>query len=58
MSGIEKSENKQEICYRDLNRGSTSYEEMTDDELDRQYEELKCQREERRKCRKEKDFEM
>ena len=31
---------------------------MTDDELDRQYEELKCQREERRKRRKEKDFEM
>lgn len=33
------------------------YEEMTDDELDRQYEELKRQREERRKSRK-KDFEM
>ena len=35
-----------------------TYEEMTDDELDRQYEELKRQREERRKRRKEKDFEM
>lgn len=34
------------------------YDEMTDDELDRQYEEIKCQREERRKRRKEKDFEM
>ena len=34
------------------------YEEMSDDELDRQYEELKRQREERRKRRKEKDFEM
>ena len=31
---------------------------MTDDELDRQYEELKYQREERRKRRKEKDMEM
>ena len=37
---------------------SITYEEMTDDELDRQYEELKRQREERRKRRKEKDFEM
>ena len=36
----------------------TTYEEMTDDELDKQYEELKRQREERRKRRKEKDFEM
>ena len=35
-----------------------TYEEMTDDELDRQYEELKHQQEERRKRRKEKDFEM
>ena len=35
-----------------------TYEEMTDDELDRQYEELKRQREERRKRRKENDFEM
>ena len=35
-----------------------TYEEMTDDDLDRQYEELKRQREERRKRRKEKDFEM
>ena len=35
-----------------------TYEEMTDDELDRQYEELKRQREERRKRRKEKDMEM
>ena len=35
-----------------------TYEDMTDDELDRQYEELKRQREERRKRRKEKDFEM
>ena len=35
-----------------------TYEEMTDDELDRQYEELKRQREERKKRRKEKDFEM
>ena len=35
-----------------------TYEEMTDEELDRQYEELKRQREERRKRRKEKDFEM
>ena len=35
-----------------------TYEEMTDDELDRKYEELKRQREERRKRRKEKDFEM
>lgn len=34
------------------------YDEMTDDELDRQYEEIKRQREERRKRRKEKDFEM
>ena len=37
---------------------SITYEEMTDNELDRQYEELKRQREERRKRRKEKDFEM
>lgn len=37
---------------------SKTYEEMSDDELDRQYEELKHQREERRKRRKEKDFEM
>ena len=35
-----------------------TYEEMTDDELDKQYEELKRQREERIKRRKEKDFEM
>ena len=35
-----------------------TYEEMTDDELDRYYEELKRQRKERRKRRKEKDFEM
>ena len=44
--------------WRDLNPGTPPYEEMTDDELDRQYEELKRQREERRKRRKEKDFEM
>ena len=31
---------------------------MSDDELDIQYEEIKRQREERRKRRKEKDFEM
>ena len=33
-----------------------TYEEMTDDELDRQYEELKRQREARRKRRKEKRY--
>ena len=37
---------------------TSAYEEMTDDELDRQYEEPKRQREERRKRKKEKDFEM
>lgn len=36
----------------------TTYEDMTDDELDRQYGDLKRQREERRKLRKEKDMEM
>ena len=35
-----------------------TYEEMTDDELDKQYEELKRQREERKKRKKEEDFEM
>ena len=35
-----------------------TYEEMTDDELDKQYKELKRQREKRRKRKKEKDFEM
>ena len=40
------------------NAEQLTYEEMTDDELDKQYEELKRQREERKKRRKEKDFEM